>query len=48
MNKTIKMLSSKWIKWTTWIMKYYHTNEISQLKIFANMDEKIIIDENDH
>jgi hypothetical protein len=32
---------SKWIKWTTWIMKYYHMDEINQLMIFENMDEKI-------
>jgi hypothetical protein len=29
-------------------MKYYHMDEINQLMIFENMDEKIIIDENDH
>jgi hypothetical protein len=29
-------------------MKYYRMDEINQLMIFENMDEKLIIDENDH
>jgi hypothetical protein len=41
MNKTIKMfVQVSGFKWTTWIMKYYHMDEINQLMIFENMDEK--------
>jgi hypothetical protein len=42
MNKTIKnIVQVSGLKWTTWIMKYYHMDEMNQLMIFENMDEKI-------